>query len=152
MRLNERHDKELTFSCNCEDIVVRKRSDHKIEIQFLFFRGLTTAEHHHQRPPPAFGPFSSAFRPVAKISDFLQLNHAAAAAAAAAANVNPNQQDSGEICEVSTTVGKDLDDNDKPAKLNSLDEVIDVETEENQAKKVKSEPQVSVIFPTKKQF
>lgn len=36
----------------------------------------------------------SAFRPVAKIGDFLQLNSTSA-------------QDSGEICEVSTTVDKD---------------------------------------------
>lgn len=113
-------------------------SDQEIEIQFLC-RGLTAAGA-AERPPaiPAFGPFSSAFRPVAKISDFLQLNHAASSI------VNERQQDSGEICEVSTTVGKDLEDNDKPAKSTSHEEVIDVETEERAAvKKVKSEPQVS---------
>ena len=58
---------------------------------------------------------------------------------------SPNIQDSGEICEVSTTVDKDEDsehDQQKTRKSNSVqDEVIDVETEEK-AKEVKSEPQV----------
>ena len=94
----------------------------------------------------------SAFRPVAKIGDFLQLNSTSA-------------QDSGEICEVSTTVDKD-EENEISSKyldylcvnilyllgyyLNSLfsdkdttksDEIIDVENEEK-AKELKSEPQV----------
>ena len=43
----------------------------------------------------------SAFRPVAKIGDILQLSSTSASAAAA------STQDSGEICEVSTTVDKD---------------------------------------------
>ena len=44
----------------------------------------------------------SAFRPVAKIGDILQLN------------TSPSTQDSGEICEVSTTVDKD-EENEPPS-------------------------------------
>ena len=62
---------------------------------------------------------------MAKIENFLQLSS--------------TTQDSGEICEVSTTVDKDVEEEE------SKDEVIDVENEE---KKVKSEPQVG-LFLTK---
>ena len=77
-----------------------------------------------------FAPFS-AFRPVAKIGDILQLNQD-----------SPSIQDSGEICEVSTTVDKDEESEDRNRKTTTQDEVIDVETEEK-AKEVKSEPQVT---------
>ena len=98
---------------------------------FFNYRGLESSDLARRASP--FAPFS-AFRPVAKIGDILQLNQD-----------SPNIQDSGEICEVSTTVDKDEDsehDQQKTRKSNSVqDEVIDVETEEK-AKEVKSEPQV----------
>ena len=53
----------------------------------------------------------SAFRPVAKIGDFLQLNSTSA-------------QDSGEICEVSTTVDKDEENEISSKSLEYLIEVI----------------------------
>ena len=52
----------------------------------------------------------SAFRPVAKIGDILQLSSTSASAAA-------STQDSGEICEVSTTVDKDEESDSSPSKL-----------------------------------
>jgi len=57
-----------------------------------------------------------------------------------------NIHDSGEICEVSTTVDKDeeSEEQQKIRKNATQDEVIDVETEEK-AKEVKSEPQVDLI-------
>ena len=58
----------------------------------------------------------SAFRPVAKIGDILQLSSSSttsASGAAAAASI----QDSGEICEVSTTVDKDEESDSSPSKL-----------------------------------
>ena len=101
---------------------------------FFNYRGLESSDLARRASP--FAPFS-AFRPVAKIGDILQLNQD-----------SPNIQDSGEICEVSTTVDKDEDsehDQQKTRKSNSVqDEVIDVETEEK-AKEVKSEPQVTKV-------
>ena len=67
---------------------------------------------------------------------------------AASAVAVSDSQDSGEICEVSTTVGKDEENENQPFakvakdKMSSQDEVIDVESEE---KEVKTEPQV-IIF------
>ena len=58
----------------------------------------------------------SAFRPVAKIGDILQLSSSSTTSvsgAAAAASI----QDSGEICEVSTTVDKDEESDSSPSKL-----------------------------------
>ena len=57
---------------------------------------------------------------------------------------SPSIQDSGEICEVSTTVDKDEESEDRNRKTTPQDEVIDVETEEK-AKEVKSEPQVKMF-------
>ena len=94
----------------------------------------------------SFAPFS-AFRPVNKISDILQLSSS-----------QTKNLDSGEICEVSTTVDKDSEEStskftsfllckisreivlleDEVSKVG--DEVIDVENEEK--KEVKVEPQV----------
>ena len=54
----------------------------------------------------------SAFRPVAKIGDILQLSSSTSTSAAAAST-----QDSGEICEVSTTVDKDEESDSSPSKL-----------------------------------
>ena len=56
----------------------------------------------------------SAFRPVAKIGDILQLSSSnTTSASGAAASI----QDSGEICEVSTTVDKDEESDSSPSKL-----------------------------------
>ena len=76
----------------------------KIEIQpqksdflaIFFYRGLVETDL-ARRAASTFAPFSSAFRPVNKISDILQLSQA-------------KHLDSGEICEVSTTaVDRDED-------------------------------------------
>ena len=55
----------------------------------------------------------SAFRPVAKIGDILQLSSSSTTSASGAASI----QDSGEICEVSTTVDKDEESDSSPSKL-----------------------------------
>ena len=58
-----------------------------------------------RRAASTFAPFSSAFRPVNKISDILQLSQA-------------KHLDSGEICEVSTTaVDRDEDNASKYKKF-----------------------------------
>ena len=63
---------------------------------FFFYRGLVETDL-ARRAASTFAPFSSAFRPVNKISDILQLSQA-------------KHLDSGEICEVSTTaVDRDED-------------------------------------------
>ena len=95
--------------------------------------------------PSPFIPFS-AFRPVAKIGDFLQLGNNCNSAI----NLNSADRDSGETCEVSTTVGPGKDSLDESEmnhqhrdKSCSESEVIDVESEEKTiSKEVKSEPQV----------
>ena len=98
-----------------------------------FYRGLESTEMARRNSP--FAPFS-AFRPVSKIGDILHLNQE-----------SPSIHDSGEICEVSTTVDKDeeSEEHQRIRKNAAQDEVIDVETEEK-AKEVKSEPQVNAIF------
>ena len=65
-----------------------------------------------RRAASTFAPFSSAFRPVNKISDILQLSQA-------------KHLDSGEICEVSTTaVDRDEDNASKDYMTNVTNDTI----------------------------
>ena len=78
-----------------------QKSDFRKNVLILFtYRGLVETDL-ARRAASTFAPFSSAFRPVNKISDILQLSQA-------------KHLDSGEICEVSTTaVDRDEDNASK---------------------------------------